>query len=174
MRVDSPSFQSNLARRSLAAGLASSAVIYILGYPQVTLGLLFGLLLMLVNWRVLSEILRFTFRFTSLQRSKMAAFVFYHLRFWTLVLIMFVVIPKTNLYFGIGTFLGLLIPKIMMGPMVYMKRSEEWWTKKFPARNEPPSKPLSYLEQALLNRNPFEIDPIEIEINRYYQSLKRG
>lgn len=171
MIVDSPAGQTCIAKWSLAIGSILIALSYYCVDKWLAAGMVFGLVLMLTNWRVLSKIIRIAFRISSPTTSRAVAFLFYHIRFWILVLIMFLVIPKTNMYFGIGTFLGFLIPKSILGVILFKSKSEEWWVLRFPAK-KPPEPELTYIEKELLNKNPFEVDPIEVELRRYYNNLK--
>lgn len=143
---------------------------YLLGYQWIALGMFFGLTLTLFNWRVINEI---ALNFSSSQVSKIISFLIYHLRFWVLVLILFVVIPKTNLYFGIGTFFGFSIPKLILGTILCKSESKEWWLDKFPIAEPRPQKPMSFLEEELKKRNPFEVDPVEIEIEQFLNTMNK-
>lgn len=133
--------QGKVAKWSLLAGVFAEALFYLLGYHWTALGLIFGLVLILVNWVALSEILRLALRSSSPHFIKSISFLLYHLRFFLVVLIMFIVLPKTNLYFGVGTFLGCLIPKITLGVIICLDNEDEWWLKKngsvVPSENMP-------------------------------------
>ncbi len=170
MNVDSPEGQNCIAKWSLLIGTAACLTTYFVNY-WITLGIIFGMLLMLVNWRVLSKIIRIAFNIKKQIVAKVVAFFGYHIRFWIVVLIMFLVIPKTNMYFGIGTFLGFLIPKVVMATIVIKSKTEEWWTTKFPPQNRP-EKPLTYIEKELQGKDPFAVDLVELEIKRYNKKLK--
>lgn len=173
MNKDSPVSQVKVALWSLGLGLSIGAFIHIMGYRWLLLGMFFGLSLILLSWIALDKTLIMAFNFSSPYVMKMAAFMLYHVRFSALVLVMFLVITKTNLYFGIGTFFGFLIPKLVLGAILLRNRSEEWWLKR--VSHETPqcdSESISVSEREPQELNPFEFDPVENEIKRYFQTQK--
>lgn len=173
MNKDSPVSQAKIALWSLGLGLSTGALMHIMGHRWLLLGMFFGLSLILLSWLSLDKTLIMAFNFSSPYLMKMAAFMLYHVRFSALVLIMFLVITKTNLYFGIGTFFGFLIPKLVLGVILLRNRSEEWWLKRVSRETpqcDPKSTSVSEIELQVLN--PFEFDPVENEIKRYFQTHK--
>lgn len=173
MEIDSSVGQTCIAKQSLFLGVFVSLGCYLLGYHWLMLGLLFGLTLMIFNWRVLSMQLRVVFDSSREPKEKLVSFLSYYIRFGCLVLVMFLIIPKTNLYFGIGTFFGSLIPNLFLAKLLWDNRSDEWWLKVVPEEKHlPKPEPISYIEKELLGKNPFEVDLLEIEIKRYFNKQK--
>lgn len=165
--------QANIALGSLVLGTITVTAFYLIGSEWLASGTVFGIALMLLNWKALDKVLLIAFRFTSPMVMKLISFFLYHIRFLLVVFIMFLVIPKTNLYFGIGSFIGFIIPKVVLGIIILKNRSDEWWLKRVQDDQEHPSEKIqTLLEKELFERNPFEVDPIGIEVRRYYQSLK--
>lgn len=173
MNKGSPVSQTRIVLWSLGLGLTTGGLMYIMGYRWLLLGMFFGLLINLISWIALDKTLLMAFGFSNPHLMRAASFVLYHVRFSGIVLIMFLVIPKTNLYFGVGTFLGFLIPKLVLGAILLRNRSEEWWLKRIsPEISQGDLDIDSALERGLPEPNPFEIDPVENEIKRYFQSQK--
>jgi len=67
------------------------------------------------------------FRLASPDLGRVIGFALYHLRFWFIVLILFITIPNAELDFVVGTFAGILIPKMIMGYYVTANMEQEWW-----------------------------------------------
>lgn len=105
----------NVALPSLVAGCLIAAVSYTLGDRGFALGLLFSLPLALLNFKAIDKVLQLAFGFSMPEVIRVVAFFLYHMRFAALVIIMFLVIPKTGFSFGVGTFVGFLIAKISLG-----------------------------------------------------------
>ncbi len=114
----------NVALMGLAAGGLIALVSYIVGNSGFAFGLLFSLPLALLNFKAIDKILQFAFGFSMPEIVKVVAFVLYHLRFAVLVIILFLVIPKTGFSFGIGTFFGFLIAKIALGGEIIRKKDD--------------------------------------------------
>lgn len=135
--VSSSKVQRKIALCSLVPVLAASLISY-LGYTtDLALGVIFGYSLIVLNYQILSKLLYLMFRFTTTDFARVFGFVLYHMRFWIVVAILFIVIPKSELDFVIGTFAGILIPKMVMGYFVAANQEQEWWLKKTPTEQRP-------------------------------------
>lgn len=130
MAVDTPQVQRRITLWALIASTLVGGITYICGIKQFAYGLGFGVILCVINYRVISVILDVAFRFTSPGLARVISFVSYHVRFWLIVIILYIVIPKTHYLFGVGTFAGILIPKIVMGVFVVLHTDDEWWNQK--------------------------------------------
>jgi len=69
------------------------------------------------------------FKMASPDLARVISFASYHVRFWLIVIILYIVIPKAHYLFAVGTFMGLLLPKMIMGVYVVLYTDEEWWNK---------------------------------------------
>lgn len=115
----------NIALTGLVAGCLIALTGYMLGYSGFALGLLFSLPLAVLNFKAIDKTLQFAFSFKMTGIIKVVAFVLYHLRFAALVIIMFLVLRKTDFSFGVGTFVGFLIAKIALGGEILRQQKEE-------------------------------------------------
>lgn len=130
MAVDTPQVQRGIAIWTILASSLIGGLAYILGARALAKGLAFGVVVSIVNYRIVGIIIHIAFKMASPDLAKVLSFAGYHVRFWILVVILYLVIPRTPFYFGVGTFIGLLIPKIIMGVFVVMNTNEEWWSKR--------------------------------------------
>lgn len=130
MAVDTPQVQRGIAKWTLLVTVLIGGVAYILGARTLAQGLAFGAVVTIVNYQIVSLIIHIAFRMASPDLAKVLSFAGYHVRFWIIVVILYLVIPRTPFYFGVGTFVGLLIPKIIMGVFVVTHTNDEWWSKK--------------------------------------------
>lgn len=125
MTVDTPQTQRRIAKWTLAAAIPLGGLTYLLGMKTFAYGLGFGVVLSIVNYRVIGVILDVAFRLTSHDTAKIISFLSYHIRFWLIVLVLYIVIPNTGFGFAVGTFAGILLAKIVMGVFVVLAPSEE-------------------------------------------------
>lgn len=131
MAVDMPRVQRGITKWTLICTILLSGITYLLGAAQVTYGLFFGVFLAVINFKVITLILDFSLRKASPDIARVMSFVGYHVRFWLLVIILYLVIPRTPYLFTVGIFLGFLLPKIIMGIFVVAYADDEWWNIKF-------------------------------------------
>ncbi|PKM82089.1 MAG: hypothetical protein CVU89_07060 [Firmicutes bacterium HGW-Firmicutes-14] len=166
---------SNLAEQrtltiwSSLAAAAVSLIVFFFGKQGMAVGIIFSCVLMVLNYWALSLVPWVYQRFRSPHWAKVAAFVYYYLRFWLLVLVLFLTVPKAGYDFGIGCFMGFLIPKITLGVIVIANKGEDWWLQcKDPAETTlGPEKKMTPLEKELANTNPFEFDIVDFEWKNY-------
>jgi len=162
--------QKSIARWSTMAAVGISAITFMLGKTEVAVGILFSCSLMVLNYWALSLVPRIHQRFRSPHWANVAAFTYYYMRFWLIVLILFLTIPKGGYNFGLGCFIGFIIPKIAMGAIVIANSSEDWWLKrKAPVETNlgHEKRNLTPLEKELLQTNPFEFDIVDFEWKRH-------
>jgi len=139
MAVDTPRVQRSIAKWTVIVSLLIGGLTYILGARTFASGLAFGVVVSIVNYRIVGLIIHIAFRAASPDLAKVFSFVGYHVRFWVLVIILFLVIPRSPFFFGVGTFVGLLIPKIIMGVFVVINtENDEWWNKKASTETQSP------------------------------------
>ncbi len=138
MAVDTPRVQWTIAKWTVGVTLLIGGLSYILGGKTFAYGLVFGVVVSIVNYRVVGIIIDIAFRATSPDLAKVLSFAGYHVRFWILVVILYLVIPRSPFYFSVGTFVGLLIPKMIMGVVVVMDTRDKRWDPKTPAAAPPP------------------------------------
>ena len=129
MAVDTPRVQRGIAKWTLVATILIGAGTYLFGVKQLAYGLVFGVVVSVVNLRVVSVILDVATRAASPNIARVISFVGYHVRFWLIVIILYIVIPHTHYLFGVGTFLGILLPKVIMGVFVVLHTNDEWWNQ---------------------------------------------
>jgi len=129
MAVDTPEVQRGIAKWSFVVIILVSGITYFAGIKQFTYGLLFGFGLCIINYRIVGFILEIAFRLASADLARVISFAGYHVRFWLIVIILYLVIPRTHYLFGLGAFVGLLLPKMIMGVFVVMHTDDEWWNK---------------------------------------------
>ncbi len=127
MAVDTPRVQRGIAKWSLLATILIGGLAYLFGLKQLAYGLVFGVGLCIINYRVVGVILDVAFKMASPDLARVISFASYHVRFWLIVIILYIVIPRTHYLFAIGTFIGLLLPKMIMGVYVVLNTEEEWW-----------------------------------------------
>lgn len=171
MLTDLTSFsaQKIIAKWTVAAAIGISAVTFLLDRADMAAGIIFSSCLTVLNYWALSLVPRVYQWFKSPYLAKVNTFAYYYLRFWLLVVIMYLTIPKFGYYFGLGCFIGFIIPKIAMGAIVIIDSGEDWWLHhKAPAETIPgPEKPkLTSLERELMNTNPFQFDIVDFELNK--------
>jgi len=130
MVADMPRVQRGITRWTLICTMLLGGITYFLGAAQVTYGLFFGVFLAVINFRVITLILDFSLRKVSPDIARVMSFVGYHVRFWLLVIILYLVIPRTPFLFTVGIFMGFLLPKIIMGIFVVAYTDDEWWNRK--------------------------------------------
>ncbi|MFZ5641402.1 MAG: hypothetical protein ACOY4Q_12050 [Bacillota bacterium] len=130
MAVDTPQVQRGIAKWTLIVSVLIGGLAYILGARTFAYGLAFGVVVSIVNYRVVGLIIHIALRAASPDLAKVLSFAGYHVRFWILVVILYLVIPRAPFYFGVGTFVGILVPKMIMGVFVVMHTEDEWWSKK--------------------------------------------
>lgn len=130
MAVDMPRVQRSITKWTLIVTILLGGVTYLLGAEQVTYGLLFGVFIAVLNFRVISFILDFSLRKASPDIARVISFVGYHVRFWLIVVILYLVIPRAPFLFTVGIFLGFLLPKMIMGVFVVIYTDDEWWNRK--------------------------------------------
>lgn len=128
MATDWPWVQRGTTIWTLIAAALIGGVTYFLDARQITYGLVFGVVLAVVNYRVIGAILDITIRFASPVAGKFISFLGYHVRFWIIVVLLYIVIPKTGYLFAVGTFIGFVIPKVVMGIFLVISANKEWWT----------------------------------------------
>ncbi|PKM82205.1 MAG: hypothetical protein CVU89_06065 [Firmicutes bacterium HGW-Firmicutes-14] len=129
MAVDTPQVQRGIAKWTFLTTFIIGVVTYLLGAKQFSFGLVFGVVLSVINYRVISVILDVAFRTASADLARVISFASYHVRFWLIVIILYIVIPRTHYLFGVGTFAGILLPKMIMGVYVVKSTDEEWWAR---------------------------------------------
>ena len=129
--MDMPQVQRGITKWTLICTILLGGITYLMGAAQVTYGLFFGVFLAVINFRVITFILDFSLRKASPDIARVMSFVGYHVRFWLLVVILYYVILRTPFLFTVGIFLGLLLPKIILGVFVIAYADDEWWNKKF-------------------------------------------
>ena len=167
--------QKSIAKWSMAVALGVSAITLLLGKADLAVGIIFSTGLMTLNYRALSLVPWIYIRFRSSHWANVAAFTYYYMRFWLIVLILYITIPKAGYYFALGCFVGFVIPKIAMGAIVIINSGEDWWLqRKAPAETNlgPEKRNISPLEKELMNTNPFEFDIVEFEWKNYYEKSK--
>lgn len=130
MAVDTPQVQRAITKWTVLVTILIGGVAYILGARTLAQGIAFGVVVSVVNYRIVSIIIHIAFKMSSPDLAKVLSFAGYHVRFWLLVVILYLVIPRTPYFFGVGTFVGLLIPKIIMGVFVVTHTNDEWWSRK--------------------------------------------
>lgn len=137
MAVDTPEVQRSIVKRTIVCGVPIAVVTYVLGYRPFVYGLIFGIAIMAFNYRILGVILDKALATAVPGMARVLSFVSYHVRFWIIVIVMYLVIPRQGFQFGIGSFVGLLLPKMMMGVVILKNSNEEWWRKAKPAEKAP-------------------------------------
>ncbi len=130
MAVDTPRVQRKIAKWTALATILIGGITYFLGIKQFTYGLVFGVVLCIINYRVISLILEVAFRSASPDLARVISFASYHIRFWVIVIILYIIIPRTHYLFVIGTFLGILLPKMIMGVVVVLHTGDREEIKK--------------------------------------------
>ncbi len=138
MAVDTPKVQRGIAKWTLVASSLLGGLTYLLGAKQFAYGLGFGVVLTIVNYKVVAVILDVAMKAASPGIARVISFVSYHVRFWLIVIILYIVIPKTHYLFGVGTFAGILLPKMIMGVFVVLHTDDEWWNKEVETQQAPP------------------------------------
>ena len=163
--------QNRLAKWSLLLALGISTTTAVLGKGAISLGVLFGCSLMVANYKALSLVPRIYQRLDKYLFGRIAACLYYHLRFWIFVLIMFLIIPRAGYDFVLGCFLGFVIPKIALGALVISSHGEDWWLQRSDSSVEttlgPGNEKLTALEKELKTTNPFEFDIVDFEWRNY-------
>ncbi len=137
MAVDTPEVQRGITKWTFISGLLVAGVTYLLGYKLFVYGLGFGLGLMVFNYRIVGLILNKALAAAAPDMARVLSFASYHVRFWIIVILMYLVIPKAGFQFGIGTFVGFLLPKLIMGVFIVIHSDDEWWRKSRPAEKAP-------------------------------------
>lgn len=161
--------QRKIAKISLTIAVIVSAIAFLIDLDSLATGVMFGTILMVINLWAMSYAPRL---YDYLQKkigpdcSKAAAGCFYYLRFLIFILIMYIAVSNSEYNFGIGCFIGFLIPKFSMGFVVISGKGEDWWLQReTPAETIPgPEKNLSPLEKELTRTNPFQFDVVEWEM----------
>lgn len=158
--------QKEITKLSMIAVLVVSGIIFLSGHSDVATGIIFGCLLIYLNYLALGFCPRVYLRFSSPYLAKAVAFIYYNARFWLIVLILYLTVPRFGFGFGVGCFIGFLIPKIAVGILVLTNRSEDWWLRR---SNTMDTNQLAGLETVneFLNVDPFEIDAVEVEMKKY-------
>lgn len=128
MAVDTPQVQRKIAKWTLIVALLVGGIGYLFSFKDFTYGLFFGVVLCIVNFRVISWVLSIATSKASPDLARIISFVGYHVRFWLLVIILYFVIPVAHYTFTIGTFVGLFLPKVIMGVIVVLHTDDEWWS----------------------------------------------
>jgi len=134
MAVDMPQVQRGMTKWTLITTVLLGVVTYLFGVKHLTYGLIFGVILMVLNFKVISVILDYSLRKTSPDFARIISFVSYHVRFWLIVMILYFVIPRTPFLFTVGIFMGFLLPKMIMGIFVVRYADDEWWNRKTQSR----------------------------------------
>ena len=169
-----PGGQKTITKWSITAGSGISLITYLLGKTDVAVGIMFACILMVFNYWALSFVPRIFDKFKLLPTcGKVAAFTYYHMRFWLIVLALFLTVPKAGVNFALGCLVGFIIPKIAMGAIVIANTGEDWWSeRKAPAETNlgPENRKLTALERELMNSNPFEFDIIDFEWKNYLKN----
>ncbi len=129
MAVDTPQVQRGIAKWTLIATLLIGGLTYYFGKEQFAYGLGFGVVLSIVNYKVVAVILDVAMRAASPGLARVISFVSYHVRFWLIVIVLYLVIPRTHFLVGVGTFAGILLPKMIMGVFIVKHTDDEWWNK---------------------------------------------
>lgn len=131
--------QQQIVVSILAAATIIGTVTYLLDSKDFARGLIFGVLLTLINYWVVGLILKFAFRRASNNVAKVISFVGYQIRFLIIVFILFLVIPRSPYWFSVGTFVGVLLPKTVMGVRLLKNMDDDWWNNKsaIPEKNAP-------------------------------------
>lgn len=169
--ITAPAEQKQIAIWStiVAAGIAGLTAL--LGKTEIALGVGFGSLLMILNYWAMSLVPWIYQKLKTFYCGKVAACIYYYSRFWLLILILFLVIPRSGYNFAMGCFLGFIIPKIVMGARVITGAGEDWWLhrEKAPAETNlgPEKRDMTPLERELSNTNPFEFDIVDFEWHNY-------
>lgn len=125
--------QHKIAVMSLAGAVVISAVIFALMDKAVAAGVMFGCILMVLNLRALSRVTgvyQFFDRRIGAGCGKIAACLFYHLRFLLMVGCLYLAVTHMGYDFGIGCFIGFIIPKFSMGVVIISGTGEDWWLKR--------------------------------------------
>ncbi|KNZ68405.1 ATP synthase I [Thermincola ferriacetica] len=137
MAIDTPEVQRGITKWTFIIAIFIEGITYFAGFRSFAYGLAFGVGLMILNYRVVSIILNKAFKSALPDLAKVLSFASYHIRFWIMVIIMYLVIPKAGFQFGVGSFFGILLPKIVMGVFVVINTKEEWWCNATPADKAP-------------------------------------
>ncbi len=166
--ITSAKEQRRIAKWSAVISVAVGMVTFLLGQKDLTVGLFISCFLMVLNYKALSLVPWIYQRFSSPVRAKVAAFVYYYLRFWIIIIVMFVTIPRGGYAFALGCLIGFLIPKIALGAILLYGGSHDWWLEcTGPARA--PEKELTALEKELQQGNPFEFNMVDFEWKSHNQ-----
>ncbi|PKM45431.1 MAG: hypothetical protein CVV03_06790 [Firmicutes bacterium HGW-Firmicutes-8] len=171
--VTSSNAQRTVAKWSTIGAVGISLIVFMLGKPDVALGIVFSCSLMVLNFWTLSLIPRIYERLRNPYCGKVAAFTYYYMRFWLVVLILFLTIPKAGYDFALGCFVGFIIPKIALGAIVITNTGEDWWLKhKAPAETNlgPENRKLTPLEKELMQTDPFKFSIEDFEWKNYLKS----
>lgn len=137
MAVDRPEVQRGITKWTLLGSLLIGGITFLLGYKLFVWGLFFGVGLMVLNYRVLGALLDKALAAAVPDMARVLSFVGYHARFWIIVVVMYLVIPKAGFQFGVGSFAGILLPKVIMGIVIVANGNDEWWHNTKPAEKAP-------------------------------------
>lgn len=129
MVADKPQVQRKVNKWILIITLSIGSVTYLFGAKNFTYGLGFGVVLCVINYKVIGKILDIAFRMASPDLARILSFVGYHVRFWIIVIILYLIIPKTHYLFVVGTFAGILLPKIIIVATMLLSTDDEWWNQ---------------------------------------------
>lgn len=160
--ITSAKEQRRIAKWSTVISAAVCMVTFLLGHKALTVGIILSCFLMVLNYKALSLVPWIYQRFKSPIRAKVVAFIYYYLRFWLIIMVMFFTIPRGGYDFALGFLIGFLIPKVAMGAILIYGGSHDWWLE----RSGPavlPEKELTALEKELLEKNPFEFNMVDFE-----------
>lgn len=124
MSLDSIREQETITKIALVFMVLFVSIAFFMGKRWAAGGSIFGSTLAILNNHAVALIFRKAFR-NKVQVSEIILFLGYHLRFAILVLALYLVIPKTNVEFGFGTFLGFFTAKIGMGVAVFQEEKED-------------------------------------------------
>jgi hypothetical protein len=125
MSVDTPQVQCKIAIWSAIPAVLMAAISYFLGIKLFGYGVLFGGFLSMLNLIIVGKLLDVALRKASPDLARVVSFVGYHVRFWLIVIILYLVIPRAHYLFGVGTFFGILLPKMVMGIFVVLYSDKE-------------------------------------------------
>ncbi|PKM83401.1 MAG: hypothetical protein CVU89_01245 [Firmicutes bacterium HGW-Firmicutes-14] len=175
--------QRDIAVGSMVLGLFVSLVSYLLFSRELAAGIMFSVVLTVANYQVLVFILSLAIGFlpgaakrpagTGVPILRQIALLLYHMRFWLIVAVLYLIIPKSSMTFVIGTLIGFIIPKFVMGAALITGRGKEWWLNIDPRTEKEPEREKIEPGQEYLFRNPFEHDPIEEELKKSKTRVKR-
>jgi len=174
--------QRGIALRSMVLGLFTSLVSYLLFSRELAAGIMFSVVLTVANYQVLAFILSLAIGFLPGSEKNLAesgipilrqiALLMYHMRFWIVIAVLYVIIPKSSMTFVLGTIIGFIIPKFVMGAALITGRGKEWWLNIDPQEEEPEREKIESGHEYLC-KNPFEYDPIEEELKKSQSKVKK-